>query len=139
MTSGAVFVAFLWLIPKLVGTNLPNYTSTLILVILILSLGLLIRTSRQVSLCQYAFAAVGASSMAHFTSDGIPWLASLLLAALVVVPVGALIAIPAIRLSGVFLARRRSGVRNIPRADGVHPELDVRRETQTGCRRPARA
>ncbi|HEY1829490.1 MAG TPA: ATP-binding cassette domain-containing protein [Acidimicrobiales bacterium] len=104
LVSGAVFVAFLWLIPKLVGTNLPNYTATLILVILILSLGLLVRTSRQVSLCQYAFAAIGASSMAHFTSDGIPWLAALVLAALVVVPVGALIAIPAIRLSGVFLA-----------------------------------
>jgi ABC-type branched-subunit amino acid transport system ATPase component/branched-subunit amino acid ABC-type transport system permease component len=104
LASGAVFVVFLWFIPKLVGTDLPNYTSTLILVILILSLGLLVRTSRQVSLCQYAFAAIGASSMAHFTSAGIPWLASLFLAALVVIPVGALIAIPAIRLSGVFLA-----------------------------------
>ncbi len=104
LTSGAVFVVFLCFIPALVGTNLANYTSTLILVILILSLGLLVRTSRQVSLCQYAFAAIGASSMAHFTSAGIPWLASLLLAALVVIPVGALLAIPAIRLSGVFLA-----------------------------------
>lgn len=104
VTSGAVFVVFLCFIPALVGTNLANYTSTLILVILILSLGLLVRTSRQVSLCQYAFAAIGASSMAHFTSAGIPWLASLLLAALVVIPVGALLAIPAIRLSGVFLA-----------------------------------
>jgi ABC-type branched-subunit amino acid transport system ATPase component/branched-subunit amino acid ABC-type transport system permease component len=104
LTSGAAFVVFLCFIPALVGTNLANYTSTLILVILILSLGLLVRTSRQVSLCQYAFAAIGASSMAHFTHAGIPWLASLLLAALVVIPVGALLAIPAIRLSGVFLA-----------------------------------
>ena len=104
LTSGAAFVIFLCFIPALVGTNLANYTSTLILVILILSLGLLVRTSRQVSLCQYAFAAIGASSMAHFTHAGIPWLASLLLAALVVIPVGALLAIPAIRLSGVFLA-----------------------------------
>jgi ABC-type branched-subunit amino acid transport system ATPase component/branched-subunit amino acid ABC-type transport system permease component len=104
LASGAVFAAFLCFIPALVGTNLSNYTSTLILVILILSLGLLVRTSRQVSLCQYAFAAIGASSMAHFTSAGIPWLVSLILAALVVVPVGALLAIPAIRLSGVFLA-----------------------------------
>jgi ABC-type branched-subunit amino acid transport system ATPase component/ABC-type branched-subunit amino acid transport system permease subunit len=104
VTSGAAFVIFLCFIPALVGTNLANYTSTLILVILILSLGLLVRTSRQVSLCQYAFAAIGASSMAHFTSFGIPWLASLFLAASVVIPVGALLAIPAIRLSGVFLA-----------------------------------
>jgi ABC-type branched-subunit amino acid transport system ATPase component/branched-subunit amino acid ABC-type transport system permease component len=104
LTSGAAFVVFLCFIPVLVGTSLDNYTTTLVLVILILSLGLLVRTSRQVSLCQYAFAAIGASSMAHFTSAGIPWLASLVLAALVVIPVGALLAIPAIRLSGVFLA-----------------------------------
>ena len=90
--------------PWLVGTNLASYTSALILVILVLSLGLLIRTSRQVSLCQYGFAAIGAAAMAHFTGAGIPWLIALLLAALVAVPVGALIAIPAIRLSGVFLA-----------------------------------
>ena len=43
--------------------------------------------------------------MGHFTSQfGIPWLVALLLAGLVAVPVGALVAIPAIRLSGVFLA-----------------------------------
>ena len=53
----------------LVGTKLASYSSALVLVILILSLGLLVRTSRQVSLCQYAFAAIGASSMAHFTTD----------------------------------------------------------------------
>jgi ABC-type branched-subunit amino acid transport system ATPase component/branched-subunit amino acid ABC-type transport system permease component len=102
--SGLVFLALLCAVPWLVGTNLASYTSALILVILILSLGLLLRTSRQVSLCQYGFAAIGAAAMAHFTSAGIPWLLALLLAALVVVPVGAFIAIPAIRLSGVFLA-----------------------------------
>jgi ABC-type branched-subunit amino acid transport system ATPase component/branched-subunit amino acid ABC-type transport system permease component len=104
LLSGLVFLAVLCTVPWLVGTDLASYTSALILVILILSLGLLLRTSRQVSLCQYAFAAIGAAAMAHFTSAGIPWLIALLLAALVAVPVGAFIAIPAIRLSGVFLA-----------------------------------
>ena len=102
--SGLVFLAVLCAVPWLVGTDLASYTSALILVILILSLGLLLRTSRQVSLCQYGFAAIGAAAMGHFTSAGIPWLFALLLAALVAVPVGAFIAIPAIRLSGVFLA-----------------------------------
>jgi ABC-type branched-subunit amino acid transport system ATPase component/branched-subunit amino acid ABC-type transport system permease component len=102
--SGVVFLAVLCAVPWLVGTNLASYTSALILVILILSLGLLLRTSRQVSLCQYGFAAIGAAAMGHFTGAGIPWLIALLLAALVAVPVGAFIAIPAIRLSGVFLA-----------------------------------
>ncbi|HEY1698216.1 MAG TPA: branched-chain amino acid ABC transporter permease/ATP-binding protein [Trebonia sp.] len=104
LLSGAVFLAVLCAVPWLVGTDLASYTDALVLVILMLSLGLLLRTSRQVSLCQYGFAAIGAAAMAHFTSAGIPWLLALLLAALVAVPVGAFIAIPAIRLSGVFLA-----------------------------------
>jgi ABC-type branched-subunit amino acid transport system ATPase component/branched-subunit amino acid ABC-type transport system permease component len=104
LLSGVVFLALLCAVPWLVGTNLASYTSALILVILLLSLGLLLRTARQVSLCQYGFAAIGAAAMAHFTGAGIPWLIALLLAALVAIPVGALIAIPAIRLSGVFLA-----------------------------------
>jgi ABC-type branched-subunit amino acid transport system ATPase component/branched-subunit amino acid ABC-type transport system permease component len=103
--TGIVFVAFLCAIPALVGTKLTVYTSVLTLIVLLLSLGLLVRTSRQVSLCQYAFAAIGASAMGHFTSGyGLPWLVALLLAGLIAVPVGALVAIPAIRLSGVFLA-----------------------------------
>ena len=104
LLSALVFLALLCAVPWLAGTNLASYTSALILVILVISLGLLIRTSRQVSLCQYGFAAIGAAAMAHFTGAGLPWLIALLLAALVAVPVGALIAIPAIRLSGVFLA-----------------------------------
>jgi ABC-type branched-subunit amino acid transport system ATPase component/branched-subunit amino acid ABC-type transport system permease component len=103
--AGVIFIGLLCAVPSLVGFKLTVYTSALTLVILLLSLGLLVRTSRQVSLCQYAFAAIGAAAMGHFTSGlGIPWLPALLLAGLVAVPVGALVAIPAIRLSGVFLA-----------------------------------
>lgn len=105
LLAGVLFLGVLCMVPSWVGTNLTVYSSALVLVILVLSLGLLTRLSRQVSLCQYAFAAIGASSMAHFTTDhGFPWLVALLLAGLVAVPVGAIIAIPAIRLSGVFLA-----------------------------------
>ena len=57
------------------------------------------------SLCQYAFAAVGAAAMGHFTSRArFPLVVALLLAGLMAVPIGAIVAIPAIRLSGVFLA-----------------------------------
>ena len=105
IATAMAFVALLCFVPSLVGTKLGIYTSGLGLIILLLSLGLLVRTSRQVSLCQYAFAAIGAAAMGHFTSEfGLPWLVALLLAGLVAVPVGALVAIPAIRLSGVFLA-----------------------------------
>ncbi len=103
--SGVVAVAVLAIVPLVVGTKLAVYSSALVGVILFLSLGLLVRVSGQVSLCQYAFAAVGAAAMGHLAHGfGIPWLLSLFLAGLIAVPIGAIIAIPAIRLSGVFLA-----------------------------------
>jgi ABC-type branched-subunit amino acid transport system ATPase component/ABC-type branched-subunit amino acid transport system permease subunit len=88
-----------------VGDNLAIWASFLADAILLLSLGLLVRVSGQISLCHLAFAAVGAASFAHFTdSYHLPWLLALLLAMLVALPVGAIVAIPAIRLSGLFLA-----------------------------------
>ncbi len=105
LSFGVVAVAFLALIPLWAGAKLPVFSSGLIDVIIFLSLGLLIKVSGQVSLCQYAFAAVGASTMGHLTTSfGVPWLLALLLAGLIAIPIGAIIAIPAIRLSGVFLA-----------------------------------
>jgi ABC-type branched-subunit amino acid transport system permease subunit len=51
------------------------------------------------------FAAIGAVAFSKLdVNAGIPWLPALLIAGLVVVPVGALLAIPAIRLSGLYLA-----------------------------------
>lgn len=92
-------------VPALVGTRLPIYTSGAAYVVLFASLALLVRTSGQTSLCHAGFAAVGASSFSHFTHGaGLPWVLALLLAGLVAVPVGAVVAIPAIRLSGLYLA-----------------------------------
>ena len=103
--GGVIAVAVLLFVPGWVGPYLPVYAAALADTILFLSLGLLVKVSGQVSLCQYAFAAVGAAAMGHLAGGlGVPWLASLLLAGLITVPIGALIAIPAIRLSGVFLA-----------------------------------
>jgi ABC-type branched-subunit amino acid transport system permease subunit len=92
--------------PQLLGeSRLPSLTETLVLAVLFLSLGVLVHLSGQVSLLQYGLAAVGATAFSHFAAGaGIPWLLALLLAGLVAVPVGALIAVPAIRLSGLFLA-----------------------------------
>jgi ABC-type branched-subunit amino acid transport system ATPase component/branched-subunit amino acid ABC-type transport system permease component len=102
---GVLCVVALAFVPDLVGNDLSFWTIGLLTVILFLSLGLLVRESGQVSLCQYAFAAVGAAAFCHLATDhGVPWLAALLLAGIVAVPVGLVIAVPAIRLSGVFLA-----------------------------------
>ena len=101
----AAVIVLLCLVPNLVGYHLAIWASFLADAILLLSLGLLVRISGQISLCHLAFAAVGAAAFGHFAdSYHIPWLFALLLAMLVAVPVGAIVSIPAIRLSGLFLA-----------------------------------
>lgn len=56
----------------------------------------------QVSLCQMSFAGIGAVVMAHHGQGGDP--TGVVLAALICGLVGALIALPALRLSGIYLA-----------------------------------
>jgi ABC-type branched-subunit amino acid transport system ATPase component/branched-subunit amino acid ABC-type transport system permease component len=93
------------LIPLLAGNQLSFFTIALTEGMLLLSLGLLVRMSGMVSLCHATFAAIGAVAFSQFSTQlHLPWLIAALLGALVVVPVAALLAIPAIRLSGVFLA-----------------------------------
>jgi len=90
--------------PSVVGTKLQFWTDAVIFVVIFASLQLLVRTSGQVSVAHAAFVAVGASTFAQVANDGKPWLLALLAGGLVTVPVGALVAIPAIRLRGVYLA-----------------------------------
>jgi ABC-type branched-subunit amino acid transport system ATPase component/branched-subunit amino acid ABC-type transport system permease component len=102
---GVVTFIGLALVPLFAGLHLADWTTALGTVMLFLSLGLLVRTSGQVSLCHVGFAAIGVTAFAHFTTDlRIPWLLALLAVALVAVPIGALLAIPAIRLTGLYLA-----------------------------------
>jgi branched-subunit amino acid ABC-type transport system permease component len=79
-------------------------TATVTFVLIFASLGLLVGLSRQVSLCHVVFVALGATTLARLLDAGVPYLLALLLAGLVVVPLGAIVAIPAVRLSGLFLA-----------------------------------
>ncbi|MEU6752183.1 branched-chain amino acid ABC transporter permease/ATP-binding protein [Spirillospora sp. NPDC046719] len=103
--AAVVVVGVLATVPAFAGTKLTFYIVALTQVVMFMSLGLLVRTSGQVSLCHAAFGAIGAVAFSQFAVDhGLPWLLALLLGALVVVPVGALVALPALRLSGVFLA-----------------------------------
>jgi ABC-type branched-subunit amino acid transport system ATPase component/branched-subunit amino acid ABC-type transport system permease component len=105
LLAGAVVLIVFAFVPSFVGVNLSTWSAALVYVMLFLSLGLLVKTSGQISLCHLAFAAVGAAAFGHLTgSYHVPWLAALALAGLIALPVGALVAIPAIRLSGVFLA-----------------------------------
>lgn len=92
-------------VPHIVdASRVPLFISACAFTVLFASLGLLVRTSNQISLCHMTFAGIGAASFAQFRGAGLPWLAALALAGAVTVPVGALVAVPAIRLSGVYLA-----------------------------------
>ena len=95
----------LLLVPAVVGTRLPVYINGVNFVVIFLSLSLLVRSSGQISLCHAAFAALGATTFSHLAvGQGLSWPLALLGAGLVTVPLGALLAIPAIRLSGLYLA-----------------------------------
>ena len=99
-----VTVAALLLVPSVVGTDLPLWINAMTTAVLLGSLALLVLASGQISLCHAAFAAFGATTFSHVIDAGIPWLPALLLAGLLTIPVGALVAVPAIRLSGLYLA-----------------------------------
>ncbi|UWP80381.1 branched-chain amino acid ABC transporter permease/ATP-binding protein [Dactylosporangium fulvum] len=102
---GAVLLVVLLFVPQFAGLHLTDWSRTLAMVIVFLSLGLLVRTSGQVSLCHVSFMAIGACTLSRLmVVHGWPWLAAVLVAGLIAVPIGALLAIPAMRLSGLYLA-----------------------------------
>lgn len=102
---GLAFGALLLVaVPLFVGASIGLYTKALAFAILVASLALLVRTSGQVSLCHVAFAGVGAAVFARAAAAGVPWPVAVLFGGMAAIPVGAAVAVPAIRLSGVYLA-----------------------------------
>jgi branched-subunit amino acid ABC-type transport system permease component len=98
-------------LPWLVGVKLPVYTQGLILAVVFLSLNLLVWQSGQISLAHAAFAAVGAAAFSHLTvGAGLPWMVALAGAGLATVPLGVLVAVPSIRVAGVYLALATFGL-----------------------------
>jgi len=86
------------------GSQLFTATSVLAFVLIFSSLSLLLGLSRQISLAHAVFVVFGATTVAHLQHAGVPYLVALLAGGLIVLPVGAVLAIPAVRLSGLFLA-----------------------------------
>jgi ABC-type branched-subunit amino acid transport system ATPase component/branched-subunit amino acid ABC-type transport system permease component len=105
LTTALVLLAVLVMVPGFAGIHLTDWTTSAAMTIVFMSLALLVKTSGQVSLCHVAFVAIGASAFSHLAvGSGVPWFLALLLAGLIAVPIGALLAIPAIRLTGLYLA-----------------------------------
>ena len=104
-TVGIVVAAFLVIVPVFAGIHLVDWTVAVAMILVFLSLSLLVHTSGQVSLAQIGFMAIGAVTFSHLLhSAGMSWPVALLLAGAVAVPIGAVLAIPAIRLGGLYLA-----------------------------------
>lgn len=86
----------------------PYYAGevTYIFIMCIASLGLMVLTgyTGQVSLGHAAFIAIGAYAHAYFLNAGVPFLVSIVLAGGVSGLVGLIIGLPAIRVSGLYLA-----------------------------------
>ena len=101
-TAGTVVAAALVLSTMLSDGDSLRAAKVLGLAIIALSLVPLTGYGGQVSLCQMSFAGIGAIVMGHHGQDGNP--ATLVLVAVICAAVGALVALPSLRLSGLYLA-----------------------------------
>jgi branched-chain amino acid transport system permease protein len=80
-------------------------TEAIVYATIMLSIVVLTGMSGQISLCQMTFAGVGAFTAGQLAVHyNVPFLVGLLLGAALAAVVGALVAIPAMRLGGIFLA-----------------------------------
>jgi ABC-type branched-subunit amino acid transport system ATPase component/branched-subunit amino acid ABC-type transport system permease component len=105
IAGGVLLFGVLLLVPSFAGLRLADWTTAVGTAVIFLSLGLLVRLSGQVSLSHVAFAAIGACALGHLVTDeGLPWALALLCSGLIAVPISALLAIPAMRLTGLYLA-----------------------------------
>ena len=97
VVGGAAMVA------AVVGrSDLETLSAVFGIAIVALSLIPLVGFAGQLSLCQLTFAGIGAAVMAHAGAGGNPL--GLIAAAVITGLVGAIIALPALRLSGIYLA-----------------------------------
>ena len=103
LAGSAVFIAASVLVANLLGgLNLQLASKGLAISILMLSLVLLTGYGGQVSLCQFTFAGIGAYAFGRWAHGGDPLM--LIPVALVCGVVGAIVALPALRLQGLYLA-----------------------------------
>jgi len=84
--------------------DINQWASGLGYAIVFAALSLLVWISGQVSLASMAFAAIGAATTGHMLGHGLSWPVAVLIGALATLPFGIVIAIPSIRLAGVYVA-----------------------------------
>jgi branched-chain amino acid transport system permease protein len=102
LARGVLFVPVVALAAQLAGGNIGDLSRGLIYGTLLLSLVLLTGYSGQISLAQYVFFGLGAFAMAKV--GGGDSLLGMGAGAAIAVPLGLVIALPALRLQGLYLA-----------------------------------
>jgi branched-chain amino acid transport system permease protein len=102
LVRAAIFVPAVALLASVAGDNLLDLTRALVYSTLLLSLVLLTGYSGQISLAQYVFFGLGAFAMGKVA--GGDSLLGMGAAAAIAVPLGVVIALPALRLQGLYLA-----------------------------------
>jgi branched-subunit amino acid ABC-type transport system permease component len=103
LATAVAFVAAAVVAAQIVsGPDAVSLEKIVAVAIIALSLVPLVGYAGQLSLCQMSFAGIGAVVMAHHGHGGSPW--GLVLAAVVTGAVGALVALPTVRLAGIYLA-----------------------------------
>lgn len=100
--AGAMVIVGVVLATTLSDPDLITYGRVFSIGIVALSLVPLVGFGGQISLSQLSFAGIGAIVMAHLGAGGDPL--ALVWAVLIAAAVGAVIALPALRLSGIYLA-----------------------------------
>lgn len=136
--SLVVAVAVAVVLPAVLsGSQLLTATTTVIFVAIFASLSLLVGLSKQVSLCHAVFAVFGATTLSHLLSAGAPYPLALLLSAAVLVPLGAIVSLPAIRLSGLFLALATFGFGILAQSLLFNSALAFGRDAQVSLARPS--
>lgn len=103
LRRGALFVVVAAVISTtLAPSDLFNASTGLVVAMVMLSLVVLVGYAGQISLCQFTFVGIGASTMGKFFGSGS--LLGLLVATAVAAAFGALVALPALRLRDIYLA-----------------------------------
>ena len=96
-------VAAWWLANQLSRADLGTVSLGLVYACIVLSLVVLTGLSGQVSLMQMSFVGIGAVVMSELGSN-VPWLIALAIAACVTGAIGCIVALPVLRLRGIYLA-----------------------------------
>ncbi|MBV9933707.1 MAG: ABC transporter permease [Actinobacteria bacterium] len=105
-TTGGLLLAVAIVIPAITNDSLlSNITAGTVLATIALTLVVLTGWSGQISLAQFSFVGIGAFAVGNLAGPhGGGFLSAAILGAIIAIPVGLIIGLPSLRLSGLYLA-----------------------------------